>query len=117
MAGYNPYYNPYQMPMMPQQPPQPQQSQNLIRVQGIESAKAYPVAPGCSVPMLDIEAPFLYVKSVGMDGVPFPLRRFRVSEESEQQQAAVPDWKTELDKVNARLDKLEGGLNHEQPSA
>lgn len=121
MAGYNPYYNPYGynlQPMLPQQPqpvmPQPQQqTQNIVRVQGEEAAKAWLVAPGCSVAMLDIEAPYLYVKSVGMDGVPFPLRRFRVSEETEQQKVVAPieDMirRNEFDALTARVVRLEGG--------
>ena len=129
MAGYNPYFNPYggyaPQPMIPQaqqpvMPQQPQQPQNIVRVQGEEAAKAWLVAPGCSVPMLDIEAPYLYIKSVGMDGVPFPLRRFRVTEETEQQKAQFQAdndtiHRNEFDELLARVAKLEGGIQNVEP--
>ncbi len=109
---------PVQAPVMPQMNQSSQQGQNLVRVQGEAAAKAWLVAPGASVAMMDIEAPYLYLKSVGTDGVPLPLRRFRLTEETYQQQVAVPTdndmiHRNEFDELIARVAKLEGGKKDE----
>lgn len=62
------YYQPVQMP----------QSQNsgIVWVQGVEGAKAYPVASGNSVLLMDSEESVFYVKSSDVSGMPLPLRVF-----------------------------------------
>lgn len=61
------------------QQPQVQQSQaqqntgGIIWVQGEAGAKAYPVAPGNSVLLMDSENAVLYVKSTDTTGRPLPM--------------------------------------------
>lgn len=94
--GYqNPYY-PAPMPdnlaqyrqnqMMPQpmQVHSPAQTQTsgsgVLWVQGEEGAKAYMVAPGNSVLLMDSEGSRFYIKSTDQSGMPQPLRIFDYTE-------------------------------------
>lgn len=78
MAYYNNPYMPQYgggYPQMYQQPAiqQPQQQQNnsgILWVQGEAGAKAWAVAPGQSVTLMDSENPALYLKSADMNGIP-----------------------------------------------
>lgn len=69
---------PTQMPQMPaqsyQQPVQQQQTNSgFVWVQGEAGAKAYPVAAGNSVLLMDSENPVLYMKSTDATGRPLPM--------------------------------------------
>lgn len=61
------YQQPYYMPAM-------QQNNNVnggvLWVQGIEAAKAYPVAPNATVQLWDSEAQVIYIKSADASGMP-----------------------------------------------
>lgn len=82
----------YQMPVnYQQQYPQVQQtvsntpisnnrSSGIIWVQGEAGAKAYPVAPGNSVLLMDSESDVFYIKSTDISGIPAPLRMFNYTE-------------------------------------
>ena len=61
----------------------------IIWVQGESGAKAYPVAPGNSVWMMDSESDNFYIKSVDISGVPMPLRIFSYSEVVQTQPTEV----------------------------
>lgn len=68
-----------QMPQMQMQ--QPQQNQptgnaGFVWVQGEAGAKAYPVAAGNSVLLMDSEAPVLYMKSTDSSGRPLPIETY-----------------------------------------
>ena len=67
-------YNPYQFNQYGYQPIQ--QTQQLIKVNGIEGAKAYQMAPNSSVALFHESEDLLYVKMT--DGAGFPtIRVFR----------------------------------------
>lgn len=113
--------------MMPQPPQSPQQTSllNLARVQGEAAAKAYPVPPGCTGAMMDIEKPYLYIKTVGMDNVPYPLRKFRVIEEFDnpQPEQAQPVGNSdqfvnrkEFDALANLVNELKEALPHGEPA-
>ena len=85
---YNPNPMPYmapqpqmaaQGPQVPQNAPQNQNS-NLTWVQGEAAAKAYPVANGQSVLLMDSEDSVMYIKSTDASGMPLPLRIFDYKE-------------------------------------
>ena len=125
--AYNPYqyYQPvyqgipqmqqYQMPQ-PQPQPQPQQqsSAGIIWVQGEEGAKAYMVAPGNSVLLMDSENSAFYIKSTDQSGMPMPLRIFDYQERTSGKQPAQGIQnqedsyvtRKEFDALAARLDEL-----------
>ncbi len=102
------YYNPVYPQMFQPQQFQPQQrreqSGDVEWVQGEAAAKAYPVAPGHSVMLLDSEKSVFYLKSADASGMPLPLRIFEYSEKKE---ASAPqgDYLTreEFDKALADL--------------
>lgn len=67
--------NAYQLPTMPGQATQ-QATPSIIWVQGEEGAKAYMVAAGNSVLLMDSENSSFYIKSTDASGMPLPLRGF-----------------------------------------
>lgn len=81
---YIPNYGGYAMPQIPQmaqtaqqmpqqmQLPQIPQNQNggINWVQGEAGAKAFPVAPGASVLLMDSEAKTMYLKGADQNGIP-----------------------------------------------
>ena len=60
------------------------QNNGIIWVQGEAGAKAYPVAAGNSVVLLDSENSVFYVKSTDTSGMPMPLRVFDFTERTSQ---------------------------------
>ena len=90
---YPQYYGNQQMPQnQPQMMPnaQPQQSNGIIWVLGENAAKAYPVASGQTVILMDREEPVMYMKSTDQSGMPQPLRIFELHERTaETKQSAV----------------------------
>ena len=72
-----PQMNYQQMPQQPQISYQtPSQNQSIIWVQGEAGAKAYPVAAGQSVLLMDSEDAVLYVKSTDISGRPLPMESY-----------------------------------------
>lgn len=72
--------NTYQQPMMGQAAQQAQGTPSIIWVQGEEGAKAYMVAAGNSVLLMDSENSAFYIKSTDASGMPLPLRVFDYKE-------------------------------------
>ena len=52
----------------------------ILWVQGEAGAKSYLVAPGNTVQLMDSEANRFYLKTVGADNMPHPLRIFEYKE-------------------------------------
>ncbi len=79
--NYNPYQYQPQYPSYPSYPQaaQPQQNNGVLWVQGEEGAKAYMVAPGNSVILMDSEHSTFYLKSCDQSGMP-SLRVFEYTE-------------------------------------
>lgn len=74
---YNPYNAPVNAPVTPPMAnPQNGGNSAIIWVQGEAGAKAYPVAAGNSVQLMDSERQVFYIKSTDNSGIPQPLRRF-----------------------------------------
>ena len=70
LMGQNPYYN---QPMNNQQIFPQEQPRNLIRVNGIDGAKAYQMPANSTVALFDSNEDVMYVKST--DGAGFPSIR------------------------------------------
>ena len=84
MNNFSPQYsqtpmNQMQMNNMQMQPQMQPQSNNagFVWVQGEAAAKAYPVAAGNSVLLMDSEAPVLYMKSTDVSGRPLSKQIFK----------------------------------------
>lgn len=92
---------------------QPAPGQQLIRVTGIEGAKAYQMGPNSVVPLFDADNDVMYVKST--DGAGFPtIRTFSFTP---VEQAPSPDGKyVTHDELNSVLaDIREMIANAQQP--
>ncbi len=89
---YNAYtgYHPNYFQNIPQQTNapygQPSGGNNsIIWVQGEAAAKAYPVAAGTAVLLMDSEGSTMYIKSTDQSGMPQPLRIFDYTERTPRQ--------------------------------
>lgn len=91
--------------------PVPQESPSLIRVDGFEGAKAYPVPPNATVPLFDGNEDVLYVKSADPQGFP-TIRTFRFQEvvETPTEPAAVS--REEFDNLKKMVERI---ANAKQP--
>lgn len=67
------------------------QNQQIIWVQGEEGAKAYMVAAGNSVLLMDSETSTFYIKTTDNSGMPQPLRIFDYTERKAQQKQSVQE--------------------------
>lgn len=129
--AYTPYYYgaaPYAQPApdqlaqlrMQQTACQPQAGQGaggINWVQGAAGARAYMVAPGASVLLMDSETQHFYIKSADASGMPLPLRVFSYREETQpgaqKGPKDAPDarqeeyvTRREFDAQGERLDRL-----------
>lgn len=108
--------NAYQQPMMGQAAQQTQGAPSIIWVQGEEGAKAYMVAAGNSVLLMDSENSAFYIKSTDASGMPLPLRVFDYKErttaaktppQTAQQPGVEFVTRAEFDALAARCAALE----------
>lgn len=81
---------PQQQAQQPMQQPAAQ-NQQIIWVQGEEGAKAYMVAAGNSVLLMDSETSTFYIKTTDNSGMPQPLRIFDYTERKAQQKQSVQE--------------------------
>ena len=94
------------------QTPTQSQPTPIIWVQGEEGAKAYMVAAGNSVLLMDSESSVFYIKSTDASGMPQPLRIFDYTERGKisPQKAETADGRfvtrEEFDALRARFDAL-----------
>jgi hypothetical protein len=79
---YPQYYGNQNAPQMAQNAQQTS-SGNLLWVQGEAAAKAFPVASGQSVLLMDSEDSIMYIKSTDQSGMPQPLRVFEYKERTQ----------------------------------
>lgn len=113
----------YQGPMW--NTPVPQQSQpqgpQLIRVTGIDGAKAYQMGPNAVVPLFDADNDIMYVKST--DGAGFPTIRtfaFTPVEQTAQPSADYvtrDEFDTAVAKIREMITHAEQPISAEQPTA
>ena len=110
---------PQMQPMQSMQQAQNQQSSNgIIWVQGEEGAKAYMVAPGNSVLLMDSENSAFYIKSSDNSGMPMPLRIFDYVERNakQQMQNIKPNveyvTRQEFDALSARINDIMANINN-----
>lgn len=108
--------NAYQQPMMGQAAQQTHGTPSIIWVQGEEGAKAYMVAAGNSVLLMDSENSAFYIKSTDASGMPLPLRVFDYKErttaaktppQTAQQPGVEFVTRAEFDALAARCAALE----------
>lgn len=89
------------------------QSAGIVWVQGEAGAKAYPVAAGNSMLLMDSEGEQFYIKSTDISGMPMPLRVFTYKESVE----AETENKKNVDLSNyITRDELEARLSSFKPT-
>lgn len=74
------YYPPVGTGYQPMFSSQQQLNNQIQWVQGEAGAKAYPIAPGSTVLLMDSESSVFYIKSSDATGIPQPLRSFEYTE-------------------------------------
>ena len=99
--GYQAYQPMYQQPMMQNQ--QNQQT-GLNWVQGEAAAKAYLVAPGCTVQLWDSEEKVIYLKSADASGMP-SMKVLDYTIRGEEAQKPVQEYATKGE-VEALAEKI-----------
>lgn len=103
---YYPQY--YGNQQMPQNAPnlasntQQQINNQIIWVQGEAAAKAYPVASGQSVQLMDSEDSVFYIKSTDQSGMPQPLRIFDYKERTSERSTPAAAKNTNDDFVSRK---------------
>lgn len=132
MAFYNGLPVNYQTPVpYQQQYPQMQQTApntpaimnhstaSIIWVQGEAGAKAYPVAPGNSVLLMDSESDVFYIKTTDISGIPAPLRMFNYTEivqtQPQEQYTETPQIDTSQFVTRSELDELRDMIENLKP--
>lgn len=102
-------YQPVQYPQAQPQAVNNNSSSGIVWVQGVEGAKAYPVAAGNSVLLMDSEESVFYIKTTDQSGMPQPLRVYDYLERKAQPEQNVDlsgyVTKDELEKRLAEVNK------------
>ena len=109
MAYYNNGYpGNYQQIYQPQYPQQNQNNQNgLIWVQGEAAAKAYLVAPGCTVQLWDSEEKIIYLKSADASGMPsMKILEYTIRGDDGQKASVAYATKEDLDALAEKVKEL-----------
>lgn len=90
-------------------------SSGIVWVQGEAGAKAYPVAPGNSVLLMDSETECFYIKSTDSSGVPMPLRAFTYTEIVQSNEVKEPSIDTSQFVTRGELDELRHMIDELKP--
>lgn len=121
MQGMN-VQAPVQMPQFGAQMPSSQPSNGLIRVTGIDGAKAYQMPPNSVAALFDDSYDIMYVKST--DGAGFPtIRIFDFYEHKEETHAQQPSvnienfaTKQELQTLQSQIEEMKGLISNGKQS-
>ena len=84
-----------------------QQKQELIRVNGLEGAKNYPLSPGSTIALFDAESDIMYIKSMDAGGFP-SIRTFSFSETTSK---PVDATESRFSAIAMEIAKLKEALN------
>ena len=115
-GGYSPY-SPQQFAMSQMQDYQQrmgmQQQMQLIRVTGMDGAKAYPMPPNSVVPLFDADNDIMYVKST--DGAGFPTIRAFAFQPVENPVPQEQQYVTRIEFEKAMMELREAMSDGQQP--
>ena len=103
-----PQQNQYYPQINNQQIPMQNEAQNLIRVNGIDGAKAYQMMPNSTVALFDANNDLMYIKST--DGAGFPaIRTFSFTEVKETQEAQSIEYISREEFENFKKELMQDG--------
>ena len=122
---YQQYYPQYQMqpqqvqqPQMVQQPQQQNRPAGFVPVNNENEARMYPVAPGNSVTFIDENAPYCYVKTMGVSQLDRPrFEKYRLVKEEDvrpqEESVEIPEYLTKdsLDGIKSDFNSVWKELN------
>ena len=112
-----PYYPQYQSPYVPQLPTNPtsSQAQSLVRVTGIEGAKAYQMPPNSMMALFDANDDLFYFKTTDGGGFPtikvFRFQEVQPSAQPSQEYATIAD----VAALHREIDALREAISGKQP--
>ena len=101
-------YQPQRM-YYPQANQQPQVSNGITRVQGMESAKSYLVAPNTTVALFDSENQSIYLKSADASGMPsMKILDYKIRDNAPSGSLSTPhsEFATKVDVESIKKDIL-----------
>ena len=84
-----------------------QQKQELIRVNGLEGAKNYPLSPGSTVALFDAESDIMYIKTMDAGGFP-SIRTFSFMETTSK---PVDATESRLSAIETEIANIKEALN------
>ncbi len=103
-----PQQNQYYPQMNNQQISMQNEAQNLIRVNGIDGAKAYQMMPNSTVALFDANNDLMYIKST--DGAGFPaIRTFSFTEVKETQEEQSIEYISREEFENFKKELMQDG--------
>lgn len=118
-TNYQAYMQSRNNPQIPQTPPQQVQQQydnyqqqyfqsfGLKEVDGLNGVNRYPVGPGASVALKDINSMTMFVKSADLSGALLPLRVFELNEVTkEYQDRETPVSRAEFNQMSNTMTEL-----------
>ena len=104
-----PYYNNYFQP----------QRQELIKVNGLEGAKNYPLSPGSTVPLFDAESDIMYIKTMDAGGFP-SIRTFSfiemTSKPTDTTESRISNLEAEIASIKEVLNGIKPISKQKQPA-
>ena len=88
-----------------------QQKQELIKVNGIEGAKNYPLSPGSTIALFDAESDIMYIKTMDAGGFP-SIRTFSFMETTSK---PTDTTETRLSAIEEEIASIKEVLNGIKP--
>ena len=88
-----------------------QQKQELIRVNGLEGAKNYPLSPGSTIALFDAESDIMYIKTMDAGGFP-SIRTFSFMEMTSK---PTDTTETRLSAIEEEIASIKEVLNGIKP--
>ena len=88
-----------------------QQKQELIRVNGIEGAKNYPLSPGSTVALFDADSDTMFIKSMDAGGFP-SIRTFTFMETTSN---PADTTESRLSNLESEIANIKEALNGIKP--
>ncbi len=123
-TNYQAYMQSRTNPQIPQQPQQqvPQQQFDyqqqyfqafgMKEVDGLNGVNRYPVAPGASVALKDVNSMTMFVKSADLSGALLPLRVFELHEVTkEYQDRETPVSRAEFNQMSSTMAELANAMS------
>ena len=90
--------------------PVAQPQMEIQRVNGEESAKAYPIGPNSSVLLLDVNDPLVWVVTTDASGFK-TVTPYTITPYQPEKPISADDIRNQMEKINSRLDRLEERMN------